>query len=136
MSERKGSPSLKASAMVLVVVAVVIASWPVAEMIGGHATDFGWPDHARFHVTWSAAQLIALAAISAFVGLFPLRKGRKWAWIVEFIIVVVGYGAAIPARLWHGSGPPIPVAVVLVALPLVALAAGIAPVFGDSGRDG
>lgn len=79
---------------------------PFADLIPKHALDASWPAHARFHVTWAAAKLLALALLTALIAWYPFRRGERWSWFALLIITVLGIGGLVAASLWHMSGPP------------------------------
>lgn len=123
---------------------LVVASWiflaasvygviaPFADLIPKHALDAGWPAHARFHVTWAAGKLLALALLTALIAWYPFRRGEPWSWFALAIVTVFGLGSLVAGSLWHMSGPPphlYAIAALSVAAMLAALGYSWRPVF-------
>ena len=139
MAERSPRPSsddarrLRWASWVFLAVTVYGVIAPFADLIPKHAMDGSWPAHARFHVTWAAGKLLALALLTALIAWFPFRRGERWSWFALLIIAVLGIGGLVAASAWHMSGPPLHLYVVAggsLAAMLVALWATRATFFG------
>lgn len=100
------SRRLKAASWVFIAASVYGIVSPFADLIPKHAFDEAWPAHARFHVTWAAAKLLALSLLTALIAWFPFRRGERWSWFALGVIALLGIGGLVVASLWHMSGPP------------------------------
>lgn len=131
-----GHRRLRVASWVFLAASIYGVVAPFADLIRKHALDATWPAHARFHVTWAAAKLLALALLTVLIAWFPFRRGEPWSWFALLIITVLGIGGLVAASLWHMSGPPVQLYAIaagsLLAM-LVALAATWRVIFGESG---
>lgn len=101
---RRGA-RLQRAHWIFLAVSLYGAITPFADLLRRHAWDASWPKHARFHVTWAAGMLFALALLTALLARYPLRAGERWSWWALAIVTLFGLGSMVPASIWHQSGP-------------------------------
>jgi hypothetical protein len=125
MQRDTSNRALNVSAWIFVGAATMVALQGVVDGLPRHGVDPSWPDHARFHISYSTFSQIGFCLMTAAIALIPFRRAERWSWWVLLGFVIFGNFSLVPAALWQGSGPQsmfiIPIGVAYAAL-IAALA--------------